>query len=45
MFVKSLIYIPKLPDLNVIVDKPLKEDGSNEKAVKNAKRRRKKEIQ
>ena len=45
MFVQSLIYIPKMIEIDAIVNELLKEDGSNEKVAKNVRRKRKKEDQ
>ena len=45
MFVQSLIYIPKTSVIDDILDETFKEDTRDTKAVKNAKRKRKKENQ
>lgn len=46
MFVQSLIYIPNMPNTDVILDETfIKQDAIDAKAVKNVKRKRKKESQ
>lgn len=45
MFAQSLIYIPKLPEIDTIFDELLKEGDTKQKAVKNVRRKRKKEDQ